>query len=203
MPPFEQLGDEPLVRRSRAEGNHVPKFDTSGDIYTEFHGFEVTIHLSREAIEWISTMEKLFDAYLEVSMKALEEVAPFFDLIRAYIQAEVTTIEAVSGTVPDGRVKLEGVIPFAVLVPESDEGFVPPGGWHPPPVVNGLRWWTVNSIRLYNDRWAFTATNSNPNESSVSSIYFNTTYDGNSSTTSTSSGRGKTVFSVPSSNRTV
>lgn len=179
MPPFDQLGSGTLLRRSRAEGNRVAKFDTSGDIYTEFSGAQVTIHLSREAVEWISTMEKLFDAYLEVSMEALEEVAPFFELISAYIQANVTWIEAVSETVPDGRVKLVGVIPFAVLVPESDEGFVPPGGWHPPPVVNGLRWWTVNSINLYKGRWCFTATNSNPNVSSVSSVYFSTEYDGN------------------------
>ncbi|MYS79593.1 hypothetical protein [Embleya scabrispora] len=180
MPPFDEPVDGVLAPRSGAEGTRAAKFDTSGDIYTEFSGFQYTIHLSREAVGWISTMEKLFDAYLEVSMEALEEVAPFFDLISAYIQAEVTVIEAVSETVPDGRVKLVGVIPFSTLVPEPDEGYVPPGGWNPPAVVNGLRWWTVNSINLYNNRWCFTATNSNPNASSVSSIYFTTDYDGNS-----------------------
>ncbi|MFJ9431223.1 hypothetical protein ACIRQY_16405 [Streptomyces sp. NPDC101490] len=65
-------------------------------------------------------------------------------------------------------------------MPTPDEGYVPPGGWNPPTPVNGLRWWTVNSINLYKGNWAFTATNTNPDNPSVSSVYFSTGYDGNS-----------------------
>ncbi|UGQ11843.1 hypothetical protein LO772_34625 [Yinghuangia sp. ASG 101] len=160
-------------------GIHTGKADISGDIYTELSGLHYTIHLSKQAVVWVGGMKKLFSQFLKASMEALEELAPFFELIDAYIETEVQAIKAVSDRVSDGRVKLEGYIPDPAVVPEPDEGYVPPGGWNPPDPVNGLRWWTVNSINLYKNRWTFTATNSNPNESSVSSVYFSTEYDGN------------------------
>ncbi|GAB2548358.1 hypothetical protein [Nocardia heshunensis] len=162
-------------RPGRAEG----KFDISSDIYTEVDFPQYTIHLSRQAVLWIGGMQKIFDQVLQASMEMLEVLAPIFEAINIYIDAEAETIKVVSDRVPDGRVKLEGIIPDPAVMPVPDEGYVPPGGWDPPDTANGLRWWTVNSINLYRNQWAFTATNSNPNES-ARSVYFSTEYDGNS-----------------------
>lgn len=180
MPLPNQPVDGTLVHRTRPRRADTEKADISGDVYTELDGLRYTIHLSKQAVIWIDGMEKLFDQLLNASMEAIEELAPLFEAITIYIDAEAESIKVVSNGVPDGRVKLVGYIPDPTVMPEPDEGYVPPGGWDPPATVNGLRWWTVNSINLYNKRWAFTATNSNPDESSVSSIYFSTEYDGNS-----------------------
>ncbi|GLW09151.1 hypothetical protein Misp01_42800 [Microtetraspora sp. NBRC 13810] len=180
MPLPNQPVDGTLVHRPRPGGTNTGKADISGDVYCELSGLHYTIHLSKQAVIWIGGMKKLFNQYLKAAMEVLGDLAPLFEAISAYIDVEAQTIKAVSDRVSDGRVKLEGYIPDPAVVPEPDPGYVPPGSWDPPDPVNGLRWWTVNSINLYNGHWAFTATNSNPDESSVSSIYFSTAYDGNS-----------------------
>ncbi|MFD9631629.1 hypothetical protein [Streptomyces violascens] len=139
------------------------KSNIDGDIYTELHGLNFTIHLSKTAVRWVSMMQKLFDQTFKLSAQVFEELAPITDAIALYIDAEAESIQAVSDTVRDGRVKLEGYIPAPAVVPFPDEGYKPPGGWNPPDTVNGVRFRTVNSISPYNQGWCFTATNSNPN----------------------------------------
>ncbi len=178
-----------LTHRSRTGATNIGKADISGDVYCEVSGLYYAIHLSKQAVVWIGGMDKLFDQFLKAAMEGLEELAPLFEAVKAYIDVEVESIKAVSDQVSDGRVKLEGWIPDPAVMPVPDEGYVPPGGWNPPDPVNGLRWWTVNSINLYKNRWTFTATNSNPDES-VSSVYFSTGYDGNSMHTNPEDFRG-------------
>lgn len=181
MPLPDRPVDGTLVHTPRPVPANVSRADDiSGDVYCELSGLHYTIHLSKRAVVWIGGMEQLFDDFLQVAMEASELLAPLFEAVSAYIDTEAESIKAVSDRVADGRVKLEGYLPDPAVMPEPDEGYVPPGGWDPPDPVNGLRWWTVNSINLYNNRWTFTATNSNPDESSVSSVYFSTEYDGNS-----------------------
>jgi hypothetical protein len=155
--------------------------DINGDVYCElrFPGTYV-IHLSKRAVEWMAAQARIFTYYLQEAICVVEELEPLFELIKTGVEAETTATELVSESVSDGRVKLTGVIGSFIVVPTPDEGYVPPGGWNPPTPVNGLRWSTVNSISLYNGRWAFTATNTNPDNPSVSSVYFSTEYDGNS-----------------------
>lgn len=150
-------------------------------VYTELHGLHFTIHLTKDAVEWISTMESFFKTLLKFSMEAIEELAPLFEAVSIYIQAEAESIKAVSRDVSDGQVKLDGYIPAPAVVPSPDPGFSPPGSWNPPDPVNDIRFWNVNSIIEYRNHWGFTANNSNPNVSPlVQSTFFSTAYDGNS-----------------------
>ncbi|MFJ9432525.1 hypothetical protein ACIRQY_23095 [Streptomyces sp. NPDC101490] len=158
--------------------------DISGDVYCELGSWGTyVIHLSKRAVEWLVVESRMFSAYLQLAVCAVEELEVFLEPIKAGIEAETTATEIVSESVSDGRVKVTGVIGTFIAVPTPDEGYVPPGGWNPPAPVNGLRWWTVNSLNLFNGHWAFTATNTNPDNPEVSSVYFSTSYDGNSMNT--------------------
>ncbi|TCJ89397.1 hypothetical protein [Nocardia alba] len=173
----------PLVHRRNPAPADVSKADLRQDIYTEVDFPWYTIHLSEQAVTWIDGMGQFFEEVLKESMEAFEEFVPLFAAIQAYIDTEVESIKSVSRGVSDHRVKLEGTFPSPIVNPVPDPGYNPPGPVGPPDTVNGLRWWTVNSINAYKGRWAFTATNTNPDER-VSSIYFSTDYNGSTMHTS-------------------